>query len=467
MIFLKNFLNVAIGFTVATGLCLSGPSYAQSANQRAAAERAKQFNKNRNVKSPDQRSADLEKQLLKRDKDRLAACVVMNDRIKAKLNSYHPGLTENILQLSNGFFRKDDTKLLVITLVSDNEINYLNEIKSISGILEAESNVYYKYQENYSPANVANNGVVEKFEITALLNIKKSSSKSVISRGIVYYNQGFDPPASAWRDGYAERISSVEMQPRHLDVDLCGDYWAVDHSIELFYISFVKYADGYLAFERQTGIPFDNNTIQKIFQDHVLNSVGGNKLFSNPLNCPSELQSQIGSVSPCKIGWYLTKDPVSVNPDAAAQARRNASVGTVANADVRATGDVFEDGYTYGYKSWEAKSYPESRAALEEILTKFPQHKRASYARNLLGRAWLDDKKPATAANVFYNNYKSDPRGDRAPDSLFFLGSALSDLGKIAEACEAFGELERAYPEAATGRLAEGMASAKVLAKCR
>lgn len=144
-----------------------------------------------------------------------------------------------------------------------------------------------------------------------------------------------------------------------------------------------------------------------------------------------------------------------------------ARIAAVAAIERPSTGDAFEDGYNYGYRLWESKFYPESQATLEETVAKYPKHKRASYARNLLGRVWLDDKKPATAVKVFYDNYKADPRGDRAPDSLFFLGSALTDLGKTAEACEAFGELAKAYPDAATGRLAERMSSGKTRAKCK
>ena len=155
-----------------------------------------------------------------------------------------------------------------------------------------------------------------------------------------------------------------------------------------------------------------------------------------------------------------TKPPVAAKPTAA-------RVAAVAAIERPASGDAFEDGYNYGYRLWEAKFFPESQATLEETVAKYPKHKRASYARNLLGRAWLDDKKPATAVKVFYDNYKADPRGDRAPESLFFLGSALTDLGKTAEACEAFGELAKAYPDAATGRLAERMTSGKTRAKCK
>jgi TolA-binding protein len=144
-----------------------------------------------------------------------------------------------------------------------------------------------------------------------------------------------------------------------------------------------------------------------------------------------------------------------------------ARVAAVAAIERPATGDAFEDGYTYGFRLWEAKFYPEAQATLEETLKTYPKHRRASFLRNLLGRAWLDDKKPATAVKIFYDNYKADPRGERAPDSLLFLGSALTDLGKTAEACEAFGELSRAYPDVATGRLADRVTAGKTRAKCK
>jgi TolA-binding protein len=156
--------------------------------------------------------------------------------------------------------------------------------------------------------------------------------------------------------------------------------------------------------------------------------------------------------------------PAVTPPAAKPTAARTAAVAAIERP---ATGDGYEDGYNYGYRLWEAKFFPEAQVTLEETVSRYPKHKRASFARNLLGRAWLDDKKPATAVKVFYDNYKTDPRGERAPDSLFFLGAALTDLGKTAEACEAFGELAKAYPDAATGRLSDRVAAGKTRAKCK
>jgi TolA-binding protein len=157
----------------------------------------------------------------------------------------------------------------------------------------------------------------------------------------------------------------------------------------------------------------------------------------------------------------------AAKPAATAAKPSAARVAAVAAIERPATGDAFDDGYTYGFRLWEAKFYPEAQATLEETLKAYPKHRRASFLRNLLGRAWLDDKKPNTAVKVFYDNYKADPRGERAPDSLFFLGSALTDLGKTAEACEAYGELTRAYPDVASGRLADRVTAGKTRAKCK
>ena len=179
--------------------------------------------------------------------------------------------------------------------------------------------------------------------------------------------------------------------------------------------------------------------------------------------------SVLPTAAPAPAAVTVKPKPVvaAAKPVATAAKPSAARVAAVAAIERPATGDAFDDGYTYGFRLWEAKFYPEAQATLEETLKAYPKHRRASFLRNLLGRAWLDDKKPATAVKVFYDNYKADPRGERAPDSLFFLGSALTDLGKTAEACEAYGELTRAYPDVASGRLAERVTAGKTRAKCK
>lgn len=112
-----------------------------------------------------------------------------------------------------------------------------------------------------------------------------------------------------------------------------------------------------------------------------------------------------------------------------------------------ATGDAAEDAYLAGFRQWEAGQFAAAQKSLEAMARKYPKHRRASYARNLAGRAYLDDGKPATAAKLLLSNYQADPKGERAADSLYFLGQALTRLKKPAEACKVYDELAAVYPD--------------------
>lgn len=133
-----------------------------------------------------------------------------------------------------------------------------------------------------------------------------------------------------------------------------------------------------------------------------------------------------------------------------------------------ATGDPGEDAYLAGYRLWEAKKYPEAEAALRAVVAKYPNHRRASYAQNLLGRSLLDDNQPAKAAEAFYANYQKMPRGERAPDSLYFLGQSLMALKppKPADACKVYGELLDVYGEKINAALKAKVTKGQADAKC-
>ncbi len=132
-----------------------------------------------------------------------------------------------------------------------------------------------------------------------------------------------------------------------------------------------------------------------------------------------------------------------------------------------ASGDPAEDAYMAGYKLWADKKYADAELALAEVAKKYPKHKRASYARNLKGRAELDEGKPATAAQTFLANYQSDPHGERAPDSLFYLGVALTQLKKTDNACRAYGELEDVYGSTMGDSIKAKLPAAKKAAQCK
>ena len=143
-----------------------------------------------------------------------------------------------------------------------------------------------------------------------------------------------------------------------------------------------------------------------------------------------------------------------------------ARLALVKKVEVPSTGNEMQDAYDYGFRLWDAKLYPEAQAQLKTVVAKSPKTNLASYAQNLLGRAYLDEGKPSLAAVAFYNNYKDRPSGPRAPHSLMYMGVALDKLGRKADACKAFRELDEVYGDKAPQDVRTDAAAAKAKAGC-
>ena len=153
-------------------------------------------------------------------------------------------------------------------------------------------------------------------------------------------------------------------------------------------------------------------------------------------------------------------------PVPAATAPTKTDPARVAAVAKPSTGDAPEDEYLYGYRLWSAKLYPEAEAQLKKVAADYPKHRRASYARNLLGRAYLDDGKPSLASVTFYDNYKTLPDGERAPESLYYLAQALQTLKKPADACKVYGELSDVYAGKISAGMKADIARGRTAAKC-
>jgi TolA-binding protein len=126
-----------------------------------------------------------------------------------------------------------------------------------------------------------------------------------------------------------------------------------------------------------------------------------------------------------------------------------------------------EAAYNAGFHLWEQKRYGEAAQALEEVVRTFPRDRWASWAGNLAGRAYLDGGKPTAAARALLANYQSNPKGERAADSLYFLGQSLVALKKPADACKAYDELQDVYGETMRDWLRQRLPAARSEAKCR
>lgn len=153
----------------------------------------------------------------------------------------------------------------------------------------------------------------------------------------------------------------------------------------------------------------------------------------------------------------------AARPAAGPSAERLARVQAVLKPQ---TTDAGEDDYTYGFRLWEAKLYPEAQQQLASFLQKYPRHSRVTYARNLLGRAYLDEGKPREAATHFFENYQANKQGERAPDSLLFLAESMIQLNDTNRACIALAEFGDTYPAAATGRLKSQYDASRARVRC-
>ena len=128
--------------------------------------------------------------------------------------------------------------------------------------------------------------------------------------------------------------------------------------------------------------------------------------------------------------------------------------------------DAGELAYDEGYQLWRAGKYDQAIASLRAFSSAFPRHRRKSWADNLAGRALLDKGEPRAAAEALLANYRSNPKGERAADSLYYLGQALMQLNQPGQACKAYAELESVYGASIRAELKRLLPAAKAEARC-
>jgi TolA-binding protein len=171
--------------------------------------------------------------------------------------------------------------------------------------------------------------------------------------------------------------------------------------------------------------------------------------------------------------------PDIVPPPAATPTRPRASGGRatsgatppptteVATAGPIPASDPGEDAYTEGFHEWEAGQYDQAIANLKAFVAAYPRHRRVSYANNLIGRSLMSKGQTRDAAAVFLSNYRGNPGGERAADSLYYLGMATIQLGQPQQACRVYEEFDAIYGTKARADLRKQVSDARAQAQCR
>ncbi len=171
---------------------------------------------------------------------------------------------------------------------------------------------------------------------------------------------------------------------------------------------------------------------------------------------------------PAAVETVAAAEPAADKPkvQAAAATPSKLAVAATVAADSAET-DPGELAYDEGYELWRAGRFDQAITSLRAMASSGPGHRRVSWAHNLAGRAMLDKGEARAAAEALLANYRRDPKGERAADSLFYLGQSLMKIGQPGQACKAYAELEDVYATSMRGELKRLLPDAKAQASCK
>jgi TolA-binding protein len=172
-----------------------------------------------------------------------------------------------------------------------------------------------------------------------------------------------------------------------------------------------------------------------------------------------------GALDPVPVSSVTTEPAAPPKPKPKPVPMQLKTPGDSAVSGEAAT-DAGELAYTAGYKAWEAGNYDEAITLLRDFTSAYPGHRRVSFANNLVGRSLLDKGEPQAAIKVLLANYRTNPKGERAPDSLYYLGQALMRLGQPGQACKFYAELDAVYGAKIRPDLKKLEMEAKTEARC-
>ena len=106
-----------------------------------------------------------------------------------------------------------------------------------------------------------------------------------------------------------------------------------------------------------------------------------------------------------------------------------------------------EERYKYAFGLLRRADYDEAANVLSAFIEVHGDHPLAENASYWHGETFYARKMFSDAARIYATNLQLYPEGVKAPDNMVKLGMALANLERTDEACQAFAELERKFPE--------------------
>ena len=111
-------------------------------------------------------------------------------------------------------------------------------------------------------------------------------------------------------------------------------------------------------------------------------------------------------------------------------------------------GNTPEEKYNYAFGLLRQASYPEAEQALRTFVQQYPNDKLAGNAQYWLGESFYVRGNYNEAALAFAEGYQKYPTNVKAPQNLLKLAMSLTAMGRKPDACKAFDQLARQFPNA-------------------
>lgn len=142
----------------------------------------------------------------------------------------------------------------------------------------------------------------------------------------------------------------------------------------------------------------------------------------------------------------LTNEQMQNLPQAPAGAAEQAAAA--AAGSVVLPGDTPQQQYEYATGLLQRGAYAEAEIALKSFVGQYPKDPLAGNAQYWLGETYYVRSDFKNASVAFAEGYQKYPKSQKAPDNLLKLGMSLGQTGRKKDACTAFSQLDKQFPDA-------------------
>ena len=121
------------------------------------------------------------------------------------------------------------------------------------------------------------------------------------------------------------------------------------------------------------------------------------------------------------------------------------------NPDAYLAGETPEEQFDNAFTLVRRNQLDDAIPAFRAFLAKYPEHSSRSNATYWLGKSYFVKGNYTEAAKIFVDGVANYAGSSKGADFMLHLGLSLAELGQADEACGAFQELDRRYPNADAG----------------